>query len=291
MVAALLKHTHNLKNNGGTGVEAAPDKPAPMPICSCTELGHAELKELLADIIVGETDPTMFLLKLGWRSEQGCVVCRPVIHYYLQLSNRLINDRESMLAEYWTVVRNGNQVELSSDDEIEGHLEIQVRWDDQTKLSSYAKDASGLAAKLRTIWNDTAMPSSVNLGVAPGPGSWVSALVQDIGLLASPAGWEIYAGGHAEHPVKEGGLLGVAETEQQAVMLATACLQWYRQTAWYDEPLWAWTERMGFMSIRETLLDDQLQKELVAIHYQERDAALTSSMKQSLESSAVQGTV
>ncbi|MEK4662410.1 nitrite reductase large subunit NirB [Priestia sp. FSL H7-0729] len=291
MVAALLKHTHNLKNNGGTGVEAAPDKPAPMPICSCTELGHAELKELLANIIVGETDPTVFLLKLGWRSEHGCVVCRPVIHYYLQISNRLINDRESMLAEYWTVVRNGNQVELSSDDEIEGHLEIQVRWDDQTKLSSYAKDASGLAAKLRTIWNGTAMPSSVNLGVAPGPGSWVSALVQDIGLLASPAGWEIYAGGHAEHPVKEGGLLGVAETEQQAVMLATACLQWYRQTAWYDEPLWAWTERMGFMSIRETLLDDQLLKELVAIHYQERDSALTFSMKQSLESSAVQGTV
>jgi nitrite reductase (NADH) large subunit len=47
-------------------------------------------------------------------------------------------------------------------------------------------------------------------------------------------------------------------------MLATACLQWYRQTAWYDEPLWAWTERLGFMSIRETLLDDQLQKELAA---------------------------
>ncbi|KAA2302092.1 NAD(P)/FAD-dependent oxidoreductase, partial [Clostridioides difficile] len=54
MVAALLKHTHNLKNNRGTGVVATPDRPAPMPVCSCTALGHAELKEILADIDVLE---------------------------------------------------------------------------------------------------------------------------------------------------------------------------------------------------------------------------------------------
>ncbi|WP_340027477.1 nitrite reductase large subunit NirB [Paenibacillus sp. FSL H7-0940] len=267
MVAALLKHTHNLKNNGGTGVVGTPDKPAPMPVCSCTALGHAELKEILADIVVLETvlpDISLILQKLGWGSEHGCAVCRPVIHYYLQVSNRSINDREIMNTEYRIFKRNGNQAELSRDDEIEGHSEVQVRWDDQIPLSSYARDARGLAAQLRASWIGAAMPSPVNMGVAPGPGSLVSALVQDIGLLASPAGWEIYAGGHAEHPVKQGGLLGVAETEVQAATLASACLQWYRQTAWYDEPLWAWTERLGFMSIRETLLDDQLQKELAA---------------------------
>ncbi|MBY0114658.1 nitrite reductase large subunit NirB [Paenibacillus sp. FSL H8-0317] len=267
MVAALLKHTHNLKNNGGTGVVATPDKPAPMPVCSCTELGHAELKEMLDDIVVMEIDlpdKSLILQKLGWGSEFGCVVCRPVIDYYLQVSNRSINDREIMNKEYRIVKRNGNQAELSRDDEIEGHSEVQVRWDDHIPLSFYARDAGSLAAQLRMRWVGAAMPSSVNIGVAPGPGSLVSALVQDIGLLASPAGWEIYAGGHAEHPVKQGGLLGVAETEVQAAALASACLQWYRQTAWYDEPLWAWTERLGFMSIRETLLDDQLQKELAA---------------------------
>ncbi|MEK3773716.1 nitrite reductase large subunit NirB [Paenibacillus sp. FSL K6-4396] len=268
MVAALLKHTHNLKNNGGTGVEATPDKPAPMPVCSCTALGHAELKEMLDDFVDQETDLTSILKQLGWGSEHGCAVCRPVIHYYLQLSGGTIVARE-----------------------IEGHSEVQVRWDDQIPLSSYARDARGLAAQLRASWIGAAMPSPVNMGVAPGHGSLVSALVQDIGLLASPAGWEIYAGGHAEHPVKQGGLLGVAETEVQAATLASACLQWYRQTAWYDEPLWAWTERLGFMSIRETLLDDQLQKELVAIHHHERDVASASPMKQFLESPAVQGTV
>lgn len=268
MVAALLKHTHNLKNNGGTGVVATADKPAPMPVCSCTELGHAELKEMLAAIVGPKTDLPLILQKLGWGSKLGCAVCRPVIHYYLQVFGG-------------TIVAP----------EIEGHSEVQVRWDNHIPSSSYARDVSRLAAQLRASWIGAVMPSSVNIGVAPGAGSLVSALVQDIGLLASPAGWEIYAGGHAEHPVKQGSLLGVAETEMQAAMLASACLQWYRQTAWYDEPLWAWTERLGSMSIRETLLDDQLQKELVAIHHHERDAASASPMKQSLESSAVQGTV
>ncbi|WP_339299349.1 nitrite reductase large subunit NirB [Paenibacillus sp. FSL R5-0623] len=266
MVAALLKHTHNLKKSGG-GTVATPDKPASLPVCSCTELGHAELKEMLDDIVVMEVglpDISLILQKLGWGSEHGCSVCRPVIHYYLKVSNRKINDREIMNTEYRIKERNGYQAEFSRDDEVEGHLEIQVRWDDQIPLSSYARDARGLATQLRTRWIGAAMPSPVNMGVAPGPGSLVSALVQDIGLLASPAGWEIYAGGHAEHPVKQGGLLGVAETEVQAAALASACLQWYRQTAWYDEPLWAWTERLGLMSIRETLLDDQLQKELAA---------------------------
>ncbi|MFX3651468.1 MAG: nitrite reductase large subunit NirB [Paenibacillus sp.] len=241
MVAALLKYTHNLKNNGGTGVEAVPDKPVPMPVCSCTELGHAELKEMLADMVDRETDLPLIMQQLGWGTEHGCAVCRPVIHYYLQVFDGTIVDQE-----------------------IEGHSAIQIRWDDHIPQLSYARDAGGLAAQLQARWIDAAMPSPVNMGVAPGPGSLVSALVQDIGLLASPAGWEIYAGGHAEHPVKQGGLLGVAETEMQASALASACLQWYRQTAWYDEPVWAWTERLGFMSIRETLLDDQLQKELAA---------------------------
>ena len=120
---SLLKHTHNLKNNGGTGVVATPDKPAPMPVCSCTALGHAELKEILADIDVLETglpEISLILQKLGWGSELGCTVCRPVIHYYLQVSGGTM------------VVR-----------EIEGHSEVQVRWDDQIPMSSYARDARG----------------------------------------------------------------------------------------------------------------------------------------------------
>jgi len=281
MVAALVKHTHQLKNNGGVEAMDKPDKVTQMPVCSCTTLGHAELKERLDHILVSredgvdaedpqqqhasvltrQTNLTIIMQKLGWGSERGCAVCRPSIQYYMQVSTSTMNERVTIIDEHPAAERESMRPQ-SMEEGIERKHEVQIRWDEGIPISSYTLDAGGLAAKLRASWTDAHMPSPVNVGIAPRPGSWVSALVQDIGLLASPAGWEIYAGGHAEHPVKEGRLLGVAETELQAAMLASACLQWYRQTAWYDEPLWAWAERLGFMSIRETLLDDQFQKEL-----------------------------
>jgi nitrite reductase (NADH) large subunit len=112
--------------------------------------------------------------------------------------------------------------------------------------------------------------------------------VADIGLLASPAGWEIYAGGHAGHPVKEGLLLGTADSAQQAADLSSACLQWYRQTAWFDEPLWMWTERLGIMLIRETLLDTRLQHELGFIREQERGVDAAQAERISIEVPSVQ---
>lgn len=114
------------------------------------------------------------------------------------------------------------------------------------------------------------MPYKVIITIASGPESFVPVLVTDIGLLASPAGWEIYAGGHAGHPVKQGFLLGTVESIGEAAQLASACLQWYRQTAWFDEPLWAWMDRLGSMSIREILLDTRFQQELVLNREQER---------------------
>ncbi|MFC9706551.1 FAD-dependent oxidoreductase [Paenibacillus sp. NPDC056933] len=275
MVAALVKHTHNQKNNGGAGTVTQLEEKSVIPVCSCTYLGHAGLKEALDHIlreehmdilhhqpvITRQIDITLILQKLDWGTEQGCTVCRPSIHYYLQVSTSTMNERVTITDEHPAAERVGMQQHLMEAG-IKRKHEIQIRWDDGNPLSSYTLDVGDLAAKLRSSWTDAHMPSLVNVGIAPRPGSLVSALVQDLGLLASPVGWEIYAGGHAEHPVKEGRLLGVAETELQAALLATACLQWYRQTAWYDEPLWAWTERLGFMAIRETLLDDQFQKEL-----------------------------
>ncbi|QOS76980.1 NAD(P)/FAD-dependent oxidoreductase [Paenibacillus sp. JNUCC31] len=275
MVAALVKHTHNQKNNGGAGTVTQLEEKSVMPVCSCTDLSHAGLKESLDHIlreehmdilhhqpvITRQIDITLILQKLDWATEQGCTVCRPSIHYYLQVSTSTMNERVTIADEHPAAGRGGMQQQFMEAG-IKRKHEIQIRWDDGIPLSSYTLDVGDLAAKLCSSWTDAHMPSPVNVGIAPRPGSLVSALVQDLGLLASPVGWEIYAGGHAEHPVKEGRLLGVAETELQAALLATACLQWYRQTAWYDEPLWAWTERLGFMAIRETLLDDQFQKEL-----------------------------
>jgi nitrite reductase (NADH) large subunit len=87
-------------------------------------------------------------------------------------------------------------------------------------------------------------------------------LVRDFSLSAVPAGWEVYVGGHAEHPVKQAQLLAVEAEETNARQLAAACMQWYRESAYYGERPWKWLDRIGLLPLREKLLDLETQEEL-----------------------------
>lgn len=269
MVVALVKHTHNLQKNG-SGASTAADTEADqteLPICGCTTLGHDGLKSAMEEIYREqkssielsldtqhvtdwESEKNVLLQKLSWETASGCEVCEPALRYYAQVLTRGVaginSDRE--LGVYGAGQAHGTLV--YSDDAMYDALS--------------GSDVDGLLTeRLRLAWRGMAMPAPVRIAVATRLSSPLSPVVQDLGLQASPAGWEVYVGGHAEQPVKQGGLLGLAETVEDAVRLTSACLQWYRQTARFDEPMWSWSERLGFMSIRETMLDYQLQGELV----------------------------
>ncbi|MDT0126045.1 FAD-dependent oxidoreductase [Paenibacillus sp. RRE4] len=290
MVCALLKHAKRLELDGGVSTSAesggTKEKPAVLPVCHCTEMSHAELKhrvsvtletyEKEADIWkVGsgviplkDTQINSLLKELNWHSEHGCPACLPAIRYYIYVSGLMLSSTENdMKTELNGLETEDLQGELAQEHDQMVHIYSEQH------VSSLASNitVSDLETRLRTDWDTATMPSEVNIAIAWGSRSPVNVLVSDLGLQASPAGWEIYVGGHAGHPVKEGSLLGTTESEQQAFILASACLQWYRQTAWFDEPLWMWTERLGEISIRETLLDTQFQRELTFNRAQERE--------------------
>ncbi|MOA31345.1 Assimilatory nitrate reductase electron transfer subunit [compost metagenome] len=113
---------------------------------------------------------------------------------------------------------------------------------------------SKIAQRLRSEWEYISLPYPLQAAVVENTDSTLSVLVHEIGVCSSPAGFEVYLGGHAKHPVCEGQLMGVAEDVEEAIQLASACLQWYRQTAAYEEPLWSWVKRLGVVSIRENVL-------------------------------------
>ncbi|MBM6385299.1 MAG: NAD(P)/FAD-dependent oxidoreductase [Paenibacillus sp.] len=262
MVTALVKHTLHLQKNGGSASEAAAAaKTTEWPVCSCTDLGHASLKEALNRLSDGNSSELAastdhhhlyaiqegdgmrrIMQQLDWRTEEGCDICQTALRYYLKITGKWISVQQPD--------RAGNRNDI-----LPGAV---------TGIEVYAGDLKfeAMAEDLQFRWVNADMPAPVRVVLSGGANSWVSPIVQDIGLQESPAGWEIYAGGHAAQPVKEGGLLGLGETEKDAVQLISACLEWYRRTAWYDEPIWAWVERLGFISIRENLLDQQFQNEL-----------------------------
>ena len=70
----------------------------PEGICACTTLGHKDIK---AGIDEGEFDSVYDVFKkLNWKTEDGCVKCRPAINYYLLVKyndDKYQNDKRSAL--------------------------------------------------------------------------------------------------------------------------------------------------------------------------------------------------
>lgn len=118
------------------------------------------------------------------------------------------------------------------------------------------------------------MPGPVTIAVAAGRSAsersgW---LTRELGLFAAPAGWEIYAGGHAERPVRQAQLLVVVPSEEEALEVAVACFQGYRDEAIYGESLWQWLDRTGLISLREKLLDPDVREEWLNRWHKDRHA-------------------
>ena len=121
---------------------------------------------------------------LDWRTEEGCDICHPALRYYLKITGKWISVHQPD--------RAGNRNNILRD----AVVGIEVHAGDM-KFEAMAED-------LQFRWVNADMPAPVRVVLSGGASSWVSPIVQDIGLQESPAGWEIYAGGHAAHPVKEG---------------------------------------------------------------------------------------
>jgi nitrite reductase (NADH) large subunit len=84
--------------------------------------------------------------------------------------------------------------------------------------------------------------------------------VKDIGIVAVEGGWEVYVGGAAGSTVRKGDLLArVQDDDEEALRLALAFLQHYREEAEYLERTYAYLERVGIDAVREVVLDPERQ--------------------------------
>jgi len=252
MVAGIVKTMQSGKRR--EKLQTAAVTPAEVPVCDCTELGHASLKQAMVHALnKGYRSIPEIMAHLGWKKAGGCAACFPVIRFYLEIAG-VADDEERASASKSSL--NGVFAGQPLDRGVRLYVE------DGETSGPAAASIRRIGEWLRIGWQDVTLPYPVSAGVSHGAGSSISILVQGIGISACPAGWEVYLGGHAEHPVREGQLIGVAEREEDAVRLVFACLQWYRQNGFYDEPLWMWVERTGVMAIRENVLDVELQQEL-----------------------------
>ncbi len=259
-VAALVEYA---RSGEGLAAAAKPaEQPVEEPLCGCLPFGRAGLKaaieaavrsEVSAD---GKAEAALRSLQelrliLGGEPEGGCEICRPALMYYVR------GREETAEAD------SGGRADL-----LPG-CRAAVYTAGPDARSALSESARSIGQRWSERWNRVSLPGPVEAAVSDGPACPAGVPVRDIGLVRCPAGWELYAGGHAEHPVRQSELIGIADHAEAAASFGDALLQLYREQAFYGEALWEWCERTGLRVLRETLLDRERRERLAERFEQE----------------------
>ncbi len=126
------------------------------------------------------------------------------------------------------------------------------------------QDSMGLGIRLEKKFEGLQTPHKVKMAVSACPRSCAESGFKDIGFIGIDGGWEIYIGGNGGTHVRGGDLLYKVKTDDEAMEITGAYLQYYRETANYLERTSAWVERVGLDHVRSVLDDKNKRQELNA---------------------------
>ncbi|TXC89483.1 NAD(P)/FAD-dependent oxidoreductase [Metabacillus litoralis] len=126
------------------------------------------------------------------------------------------------------------------------------------------QDSMGLGIRLEQKFEGLQTPHKVKMAVSACPRSCAESGFKDIGFIGIDGGWEIYVGGNGGTHVRGGDLLYKVKTDEEAMSITGAYLQYYRETANYLERTSAWIERIGLAHVQSVLDDAAKCKELNA---------------------------
>lgn len=118
------------------------------------------------------------------------------------------------------------------------------------------QDSTGLGIKLeKKLWGSWS-PHKVKLAVSGCPRNCAEATCKDIGVVCVDSGYQIGVGGAAGMDVKETERLADVASEQEAIDLATAFMQLYRENAKYLDRPYKWIAKVGLDWVKERIVDD-----------------------------------
>ena len=117
------------------------------------------------------------------------------------------------------------------------------------------QDSTGFGVRVEKFTWGSWTPAKVKMAVSGCPRNCAEATCKDIGVICVDSGYEIHIGGAAGLHIKGTELLTKAGTEDEALEIIVAILQFYREDAWYLERIYKWMARAGLEAIRERIED------------------------------------
>ena len=129
------------------------------------------------------------------------------------------------------------------------------------------QDSTGLGVKLeRKFWGSW-MPHKFKMAVSGCPRNCAEATIKDFGVICVDSGYELHVGGNGGIHLRGTDLLCKVATEDEAIHMAAAFVQLYREHARYLERTAPWIERMGMDWLRALLIDDIAGRDALAARF------------------------
>ncbi|MEC0678559.1 nitrite reductase large subunit NirB [Bacillus inaquosorum] len=119
-----------------------------------------------------------------------------------------------------------------------------------------------LAAQIERHLEMLSMPAYISISLSCET-DCTDAAIQDFGAIRTKAGWDIYIGGVRGTHARTGALFCVTDNADNTAGMIKGLIQYYRETAHYEEAVHQWMDRLGIVHIREVLFEEDLRTQLL----------------------------
>jgi len=125
------------------------------------------------------------------------------------------------------------------------------------------QDSIAMGIAIEKKYERLETPHKVKLAVSGCPRNCAEATIKDFGVVAIEGGWELYVGGNGGTKVRAADLLCKVKTEEEVLEWCGAYLQYYRETAKWNERTSEWIQRVGLETVKKALADPADRKALL----------------------------
>lgn len=122
------------------------------------------------------------------------------------------------------------------------------------------QDSVHLGMQLEKKYISQEMPSKMKLGVSGCPNSCSESALKDIGVIGTPNGWDIYAGGSGGAHPRIGDYIVSVTTEQEVLDIIDRIITFYKENA-HIERMGQFIERIGLDAFKEAVLGESVVPE------------------------------
>jgi len=122
------------------------------------------------------------------------------------------------------------------------------------------QDSTGLGVRIEKFMWGSWTPAKVKMAVSGCPRNCAEATCKDVGVICVDSGFEIHFAGAAGLDIKGTEVLGLVETEDEAMEHIVAVVQMYREQGYYLERIYKWAKRIGYDEVRAQIMDDPIKR-------------------------------